>query len=82
MNLQIVDRRGQVLDGAKALIEITSFFDLGAQQLRHRRAGLIVQGKFSENFWRHQPAFVQLAGQFHKVTLGVGAGQRWERYVR
>ena len=74
MEIEIDDRRGQILDGGEALIEIARGNEPLQQLLRHRRAGLIMPRETPQNVRLFEPMLVELRRQFDEVGGDVGAG--------
>ena len=68
MQLHVDQRRAQIFDRRKPLVEGLGGLDLVDQRLGHWRLGLVVPRKLVEHFARQQPILVHLAWIFDEVA--------------
>ena len=76
VNFHVDQRARQIFDRSEALIERRGLFDLIDQRLRYRFTGLIVNGKFIQNFRRCDPMLKQLRREFDIIGRDICARKR------
>jgi hypothetical protein len=78
----VEQRRGQVLGGAVAFVELLGRLHLVQQFLRHRRAGLVVLGVVGQHFRPGHPHLVDLRRELDEVARHAGAREARVLHVR
>ena len=77
MDVEIDQRRGQVFDGRKALIEGARIEQPAQQVFGDRLAGVVMQRELAQDFGPLQPMLVELRRQLHPI--GEHVGPRYQR---
>ena len=74
MEIEIDQRRGDIFDRGKALVESARGEQPLQQFLRHRLAGLVMQGEAPQHFRLLEPVLVELRRQLDEIGGDAGAG--------